>query len=98
MKRKWISSETLDDWFDGYNADTTDWIVTEITDNLCKGLAETNILLVDTTDKEDAAKLRTVNNAIVSALRDLNKLKKEVAQAIAEGEVLCRGCGKADNR
>ena len=55
---------------------------------------ETNILLVDTSDKEESAKLRTINNAIVSAVRDMKKLSNEVTELIANGEVLQQGGGK----
>lgn len=94
MSKQYISCETLSDWFDDYNADKSDWIISEIIENLSQGLTETNILLVDTTDKEDSEKLRTINNAIVSAVRDLKKLSKEVTGLIANGEVLSQGCGK----
>lgn len=94
MSKMYISCETLTDWFADYDADKSQWIITEIIDNLCQGLAETNILLVDTSDKEESTKLRTINNAIVSAVRDLKKLANEVTELIANGEVLTQGCKK----
>ena len=94
MSKMYISCETLTDWFADYDADKSQWIITEIIDNLCQGLAETNILLVDTSDKEESAKLRTINNAIVSAVRDMKKLANEVTELIANGEVLQQGGGK----
>ena len=94
MNKMYISCETLSDWFNDFDADKSNWIITEIIDNLCQGLAETNILLVDTSDKEESAKLRTINNAIVSAVRDMKKLSNEVTELIANGEVLQQGGGK----
>lgn len=94
MSKMYVSCDTLSDWFADYDADKSNWIITEIIDNLCQGLAETNILLVDTSDKEESTKLRTINNAIVSAVRDLKKLANEVTELIANGEVLTQGCKK----
>lgn len=94
MSKMYVSCETLSDWFNDFDADKSNWIITEIIDNLCQGLAETNILLVDTSDKEESTKLRTINNAIVSAVRDLKKLANEVTELIANGEVLTQGCKK----
>ena len=91
MSRMFISCETLTDWFNEFSEDQTDWIITEIIDNLCSSLADTNILIVDTTDKEASEKLQNINNGIVSALRDLKKLKNEVAEEIASGGVLKQG-------
>ncbi len=94
MSKMYVSCETLSDWFNDFDADKSNWIITEIIDNLCQGLAETNILLVDTSDKEESRKLRTINNAIVSAVRDLKKLANEVTELIENGEVLQQGCKK----
>lgn len=94
MSKMYISCETLADWFADYDTDKSQWVITEIIDNLCQGLAETNILLIDTSDKEESAKLRTINNAIVSAVRDMKKLANEVTELIANGEVLQQGGGK----
>lgn len=88
MSKSYISCETLDDWFANYDDDQKDWIVAEIIENLCQGLADCNILLVDTTDKDESDKLRNINNSIISALRDLKKLRNEVAEIIANGDVL----------
>lgn len=94
MSKMYISCETLTDWFADYDADKSQWIITEIIDNLCSGLADTNILLVDTDDEDDIKKLRNINNAIVSALRDLKKLNGEVKAIIENGEVLAQGSMK----
>lgn len=95
MSKMYISCETLDGWFNDYDDENeNNWILPEIIDNLCSGLADTNILLVDTTDEDDIKKLRNINNAIISALRDLKKLNGEVHEAIANGEVIVQGCKK----
>lgn len=94
MSKMYISCETLTDWFADYDSDKSNWIITEIIDNLCSGLADTNILLVDTDDEDDIKKLRNINNAIVSALRDLKKLNGEVKAIIENGEVLAQGSMK----
>lgn len=94
MSKMYISCETLSDWFADYDSDKSNWIITEIIDNLCSGLADTNILLVDTDDEDDIKKLRNINNAIVSALRDLKKLNGEVKAIIENGEVLAQGSMK----
>ena len=94
MSKMYISCETLTDWFADYDADKSQWIITEIIDNLCSGLADTNILLVDTDDEDDIKKLRNINNAIISALRDLKKLNGEVKAIIENGEVLAQGSMK----
>ena len=94
MNKMYISSPVLDGWFNDYDPDEKDWVLPEIIENLCQGLADTNILLVDASDKGDQEKLRNINNAIISALRDLKQLNKEVSELIANGEVLQQGGGK----
>lgn len=95
MSKKYISCETLDGWFNDYDDDNEgNWILPEIIDNLCSGLADTNILLVDTIDEDSLKKLRNINNAIISALRDLKKLNAEVHEAIDNGDVLVQGRAK----
>ncbi len=92
MTKKYISCETLDNWFSDFEDENEgNWILPEIIDNLCSGLADTNILLVDTTDEDDIKKLRNINNAIISALRDLKKLNAEVHDVISNGEVMVQG-------
>ena len=92
MSKKYISCDTLDGWFNDFDDDNEkNWILPEIIDNLCSGLADTNILLVDTDDEDDIKKLRNINNAIVSALRDRKKLNGEVKAIIENGEVLAQG-------
>lgn len=93
--KKYISCETLDGWFNDFeDEDEKNWVLPEIIENLCQGLADTNILLVDTNDEGDIKKLRNINNSIVSALRDLKKLNTEVHELIAKGEVLAQGKAK----
>ncbi len=95
MIKRYVSCETLDDWFNLFeDEDEKNWIISEIIDNLCSGLADTNILLVETTIEDDIKKLRNINNAIVSALRDLKKLNAEVHEAIKNGDVLMQGRAK----
>ena len=92
MSKKYISCETLDDWFNEFEDNNEkNWVLPEIIENLCSGLADVNILLVDTSDEEDIKKLRNINNAIVSVLRDLKRLNAEVHEIMEQGEVLVQG-------
>lgn len=89
--KHYLSCQTLDDWFSDFESDENNWIVTEIIDNLKNGLTETNILMVDA-HNDDFERLQTINSAIISALRDLTDLCKEVRKAIKKGEILEQKC------
>ncbi len=88
--RTYISSTTLDDWFDGYNADQGGWVISDIINSLQDALAESHILMIDALE-EDRERFDSINDAIVSALIDLKQLKKDVANVIKNGELLVPG-------
>lgn len=91
MSKMYISCDTLDEWFGEYVDNEKNWVLPEILEKLCQALADTNILLVDCSDSGEIEKLKNINNGIVSALRDLKRLKKEVTEIIANDEVLIQG-------
>ena len=85
--KNYVSCTTLDDWFAGYDQNKTDWILPEIINSLKDALAESHILMIDALD-DDIERFKNISDAIVSALRDLRSLEKEVTQAIAVGDIL----------
>ncbi len=90
MNKTYISCTTLDDWFDGYDPEQGGWVLAGIIDDLKNALTESHILMIDALD-EDQERFQTINDALVSALRDLTQLKKEVAKIIKKGDLLRQG-------
>lgn len=85
--KNYVSCATLDDWFDGYNKDQSNWFLPEIIDKLKDALTEAHILMINAFEY-DMESYNKISDALVSALRDLRSLQKEVAKAIDEGEIL----------
>lgn len=92
MSKMYLSCETLDNWFDEYNTNKTDWTLPEIIGNLQGALADTNILMIGA-DKSDMDRFKNINDAIVSALRDLSQLLKEAKDCITNGDILVQKGG-----
>ena len=94
MSKNYISCNKLDALFGEYDDDDQNWVITEVIEKLCQGLTDVNIMMVEMRENEDLERLKTINSGIVSALRELKQLKKEVAAIIENGEVLVQGSNR----
>ena len=89
MSKSYISSETLNCWFDNYDlaSEGDRWEITDMIDELKNALAASQFLMLDA-EKEDLECVKTINSGVVWALRGMIQLKKEVKEMIENGEIL----------